>query len=85
MEKQWNEYQATDSHKDSSKGKQAGNSLKNAAGHSQYNALQSHTQLGAEKEILINIISLLVTTGNLTETEGIKVKQLISNAKGRRL
>lgn len=79
------EYIDIQGHKDSSKGKQAGNSLKNAAGHSQYNALQSHTQLGAEKEILINIISLLVTTGNLTETEGIKVKQLISNAKGRRL
>ena len=79
------EYIDIQGHKDSSKGKQAGNSLKNATGHSRCNALQSHTQLGAEKEILINIISLLVTTGNLTETEGIKVKQLISNAKGRRL
>lgn len=79
------EYIDTHIHKDSSKGKQAGNSLKNATGHSQCDALQSHTQLGAEKEILINIISLLVTTGNLTETEGIKVKQLISNAKSRRL
>ena len=79
------EYIDTQSHKDSSKGKQAGNSLKNATGHSQCNALQSHTQLGTEKEILINIISLLVTTGNLSETDGIKVKQLISNAKGRRL
>lgn len=79
------EYIDTQSHKDSSKGKQAGNSLKNAAGHSQCNALQSHTQLGTEKEILINIISLLVTTGNLSETDGIKVKQLISNAKDRRL
>lgn len=85
MEGQWKEYQSTNNHKDSSKGKQAGNSLKNATGHSQCDALQSHTQLGAEKEILINIISLLVTTGNLTETEGIKVKQLISNAKSRRL
>ncbi len=79
------EYIDTQSHKDSSKGKQAGNSLKNATGHSNCNALQSHTQLGTEKEILINIISLLVTTGNLSETDGIKVKQLISNAKGRRL
>lgn len=79
------EYIDTQSHKDSSKGKQAGNSLKNATGHSQCNALQSHTQLGTEKEILINIISLLVTTGNLSETDGIKVKQLISNAKDRRL
>lgn len=79
------EYIDTQSHKDSSKGKQAGNSLKNATGHSRCNALQSHTQLGTEKEILINIISLLVTTGNLSETDGIKVKQLISNAKGRRL
>lgn len=79
------EYIDTQSHKDSSKGKQAGNSLKNATGHSQCNALQSHTQLGTEKEILINIISLLVTTGNLSETDGIKVKQLISNVKDRRL
>lgn len=79
------EYIDIQSHKDSSKGKQAGNSLKNATGHSQCNALQSHTQLGTEKEILINIISLLVTTGNLSETDGIKVKQLISNAKDRRL
>lgn len=79
------EYIDTYVHKDSSKGKQAGNSLKNATGHSQCNALQSNTQLGTEKEILINIISLLVTTGNLSETDGIKVKQLISNAKGRRL
>lgn len=79
------EYIDTQSHKDSSKGKQAGNSLKNATGHSQCNALQSHTQLGTEKEILINIISLLVTTRNLSETDGIKVKQLISNAKDRRL
>ena len=79
------EYIDIQSHKDSSKGKQAGNSLKNATGHSQCNALQSHTQLGTEKEILINIISLLVTTGNLSETDGIKVKQLISNAKGRRV
>ena len=79
------EYIDTQSHKDSSKGKPAGNSLKNATGHSQCNALQSHTQLGTEKEILINIISLLVTTGNLSETDGIKVKQLISNAKDRRL
>ena len=51
------EYIDTQGHKDSSKGKQAGNSLKNATGHSQCNALQSHTQLGTEKEILINIIS----------------------------
>ena len=79
------EYIDTQGHKDSSKGKQAGNSLKNATGHSQCNALQSHTQLGTEKEIMINIISLLVTTGNLSEADGIKVKQLISNAKGRRL
>lgn len=79
------EYIDIQSHKDSSKGKQAGNSLKNATGHSQCNALQSHTQLGTEKEILINIISLLVTTENLSETDGIKVKQLISNAKDRRL
>ena len=79
------EYIDIQSHKDSSKGKQAGNSLKNATGHSQCNALQSHTQLGTEKEILINIISLLVTTGNLSEADGIKVKQLISNAKDRRL
>ena len=79
------EYIDTQGHKDRSKGKQAGNSLKNATGHSQCNALQSHTQLGTEKEILINIISLLVTTGNLSETDGIKVKQLISNAKDRRL
>lgn len=79
------EYIDTHIHKDSSKGKQAGKSLKNATGHSQCNALQSHTQSGTEKEILINIISLLVTTGNLSEADGIKVKQLISNAKGRRL
>lgn len=79
------EYIDIQGHKDSSKGKQAGNSLKNATGHSQCNALQSHTQLGTEKEILINIISLLVTTGNLSEADGIKVKQLISNAKDRRL
>lgn len=78
-------YQDKQLHKDSSKEKQAGNNLKNTAGHSQYNALQSHTQLGTEKEILINIISLLVTTGDLSETEGIKVKQLISNAKSGRV
>ena len=77
------EYIDTHIHKDSSKEKQAGKSLK--TGHSQCNALQSHTQSGTEKEILINIISLLVTTGNLSEADGIKVKQLISNAKGRRL
>lgn len=79
------EYIDIQGHKDSSKGKQAGNSLKNATGHSRCNALQFHTQLGTEKEILINIISLLVTTGNLSEADEIKVKQLISNAKGRRL
>lgn len=85
MVEHYKEYQSTDNHKDSSKEKQAGNSLKNATGHSQHDALQSHTQLGTEKEILINIISLLVTTGKLTETEGIKVKQLISDAKSGRL
>lgn len=79
------EYNDNNNNKVNIKGNKVGSTLSKMSGHYEYTALQSNTQLGTETEMLINIIDLLVNAGNLSEIEGIKVKHLISNDKGRRL
>lgn len=53
------------------------------SGYVKVEALQSSALSETGKELLVNMINLLVLKGELSKTEGNQVKQLIANDKDR--